>query len=214
MMATFSPHNAKYLPLEWQRLMLCEKSPIIEFYPQHFQVDPNDHKKSSQYVALIPFIDEERLVQALKPIYSKLTPEEKKHNTLDDDRLFIHSQNPDYPKFKELSDNAEKHITENDPIQLQIRLTDRLLGYVWKYDKDNIINTGHNQVICFKNCDSLFRNESVEKDVHNSVSLQTASNQSNPDSTAQSQSQQQQVLSSKQVYKPAPWSKLPQSHQN
>jgi 5'-3' exoribonuclease 2 len=206
MMATFSPQSAQYLPSEWQSLMLDKKSPIIEFYPQHFWIDPNDKKKSSQYVTLIPFIDENRLLQALVPVYSTLTQEEEKRNTLGDNRLFIHLQNPAYPKFKELSDVAEKQRTENNPIPLQKILTGRLLGYVWHYDKEALPSAYKNdQVICLKNCDSSFRNESVEKDMHNSVHQQTISNQSNPGSTVQSQ--RQQALSSTQVSSPAPWSK-------
>jgi 5'-3' exoribonuclease 2 len=176
MMATFSPQNVKYLPPQWQSLMLNENSPIIEFYPRNFKIDPNDKKKSSQYVALIPFINENHLLEALETVYSTLTQEEEKRNTLDYDRIFIHSQNLSDKKFKELSGNGEKQITENNPIQLQAILNGRLFGYVWPDNNDNTINIdsdqeallsdykdiSNNQVIRFKYRDPLFPGSTMQ----------------------------------------------------
>ena len=51
-------------------------SAIIDFYPEDFQIDLNGKKQAWQGVALLPFVDEQRLKDALKPVYNKLTVEE------------------------------------------------------------------------------------------------------------------------------------------
>lgn len=41
-------------------------SPIIDFYPKDFESDLNGKKNDWEAVVLIPFIDEKRLLAALK----------------------------------------------------------------------------------------------------------------------------------------------------
>jgi 5'-3' exonuclease len=43
-------------------------SPIIDFYPTKLQYDPNGKKFSWQWVVLLPFIDEERLLRAVNSV--------------------------------------------------------------------------------------------------------------------------------------------------
>jgi 5'-3' exoribonuclease 2 len=140
--------------------MLNSTSPIFNFYPRYFYVDPNGKRNSSQYVALLPFINEERLLEALQPVYSMLTSDEKKRNTRDHDRLFIHQKNLS-DNFKKLSGN----ITENNPIQIQNILKGKLIGDVWLDDNDNIIHSEEDkkEVICFKYRDPLCCIKSLEK---------------------------------------------------
>ena len=51
-------------------------SSIIDFYPTNFRVDLNGKKFAWQGVALLPFVDEERLLQALREVYDDLMPDE------------------------------------------------------------------------------------------------------------------------------------------
>ena len=53
-----------------------QDSPIIDFYPTDFKVDLNGKKFMWQGVALLPFVDETRLLRALKEHYHTLTDEE------------------------------------------------------------------------------------------------------------------------------------------
>jgi len=42
-----------------------------------------------QGVALLPFVDEDRLLKAVQPLYSKLAPEDRRLNEFGNDLLFV-----------------------------------------------------------------------------------------------------------------------------
>ena len=46
--------------------MTNPNSPIIDFYPNDFQLDMNGKKQEWEAIVKIPFIDQKRLVAALK----------------------------------------------------------------------------------------------------------------------------------------------------
>jgi len=46
--------------------MVNPNSPITDFYPKDFDTDMNGKKADWEAVVKIPFIDEERLIKALK----------------------------------------------------------------------------------------------------------------------------------------------------
>ena len=52
-------------------------SPILDYYPPEFECDLNGKQQEWEAVVLIPFIDEKRLLEAVKPRYPHMTPEEK-----------------------------------------------------------------------------------------------------------------------------------------
>jgi len=47
-------------------------SPIIEFYPPDFELDLNGKKQEWEAIVVIPFIDEQLLLQTMKSILSKI----------------------------------------------------------------------------------------------------------------------------------------------
>lgn len=57
-------------------LILFQESVIIDFYPEDFKIDLNGKKFAWQGVALLPFVDEKRLIKAVQPFYNLLTPAE------------------------------------------------------------------------------------------------------------------------------------------
>jgi 5'-3' exoribonuclease 1 len=48
--------------------MTDPNSPIIEFYPPDFDLDLNGKKQDWEAIVVIPFIDERRLLDAMKRI--------------------------------------------------------------------------------------------------------------------------------------------------
>ncbi|CUM68601.1 uncharacterized protein PRCAT00006328001 [Priceomyces carsonii] len=93
-----SGHN---LPEVFRGLMSDPSSEIIDFYPEDFQIDMNGKKMSWQGIALLPFIDEDRLLKAVQAQYPLLSEYEEDRNTLKHDVLFISNENKNYRKFNE-----------------------------------------------------------------------------------------------------------------
>jgi 5'-3' exoribonuclease 2 len=82
-----------------QGLMTDDDSPIIDFYPDDFEIDMNGKKMVWQGVALLPFIDEKRLLKALKSKEPELSDDEKRRNKWGDNVMFIADHNALYDPF-------------------------------------------------------------------------------------------------------------------
>ncbi|VDK51600.1 unnamed protein product [Anisakis simplex] len=98
LMAVFPAASKKHLPETWQHLMTDDESPIIDFYPEDFQVDLNGKKYAWQGVALLPFVDESRLLETLKTVYETLDAFERERNSRGPDRIFVGPKHP-FAKF-------------------------------------------------------------------------------------------------------------------
>ena len=82
--------------------MTDPESPIIDFYPTSFEIDMNGKKMTWQGVALLPFIDEKRLLESMQPRYSGLTEVEVERNKRGSSILFVSDDNPLYPSLEAL----------------------------------------------------------------------------------------------------------------
>lgn len=82
LMAVFPAASASALPKTWRNLMSDQNSNIIDFYPINFTIDLNGKSAAWMGTALLPFIDEQRLFDALKDVYPDLNEEEKTRNSL------------------------------------------------------------------------------------------------------------------------------------
>jgi 5'-3' exoribonuclease 1 len=68
-------------------------SPIIDFYPTEFETDLNGKKADWEAIVKIPFIEENRLLKALKSREQLLTPSEKSRNSFGDSHYFHFESN-------------------------------------------------------------------------------------------------------------------------
>nr|XP_031861454.1 5'-3' exoribonuclease 2 [Kwoniella shandongensis]KAA5528526.1 5'-3' exoribonuclease 2 [Kwoniella shandongensis] len=99
LLGVFPAASRIHLPEPLQTLMVDEDSPIIDFYPPDFEIDMNGKKMAWQGVALLPFIDQKRLLTALKSKEDELSDDEKRRNSWGDNVMFISSENPLYGAF-------------------------------------------------------------------------------------------------------------------
>jgi 5'-3' exoribonuclease 2 len=89
LMAVFPAASRAHIPEAWRALMTEADSPLFEFYPPDFEIDLNGKRFAWQGVALLPFVDQEKLLEELAKVYSKLTDEEKRRNIRGADRIFV-----------------------------------------------------------------------------------------------------------------------------
>ena len=82
--------------------MTDEESPIIDFYPTSFPIDMNGKKMSWQGVALLPFIDQDRLLGAMHPRYSLLTEDEVRRNKWGNNIMYTFEEHPLYHSMEAL----------------------------------------------------------------------------------------------------------------
>lgn len=90
--------------------MVEEDSPILDFYPESFEIDMNGKKMLWQGVALLPFIDEKRLLDALATRYPLLSEEEVRRNAFGTDVIMISEEHALYPTLELLY--TKRKITE------------------------------------------------------------------------------------------------------
>eukprot|EP00105_Crassostrea_gigas_P029751 XP_011451785.1 PREDICTED: 5'-3' exoribonuclease 2 [Crassostrea gigas] len=127
LMGVFPAASKKHLPVTWQRLMCDPESPIIDFYPIDFKIDLNGKKYAWQGVALLPFVDEKRLLSALEKVYPDLTDAERERNTWGSDRLFVGIRHPSYSFFEGL---YEGELTK-EGVKVDPKNAEGMGGLVW-----------------------------------------------------------------------------------
>ncbi|CCK72796.1 ssRNA exonuclease RAT1 KNAG_0L01770 [Huiozyma naganishii CBS 8797] len=110
LMSVLPAASGHTLPPIFRPLMSDVDSPIIDFYPQEFKIDMNGKKMSWQGIALLPFIDEKRLLETVRAQYPKLSEEERARNCRNEDILLISNKNANYEKFvKKLYKDSKEH---------------------------------------------------------------------------------------------------------
>jgi 5'-3' exoribonuclease 2 len=98
-------------------------SPIIDFYPEKFVIDLNGKKSAWQGVVLLPFIDEKRLIDAMKERNCFLVDDDHKLNMEGQDFIFVGSQNELY---KVMNGLLNQNVTE--PIVIDVTVGKAVFG--------------------------------------------------------------------------------------
>ncbi|KAG6880404.1 hypothetical protein C0992_000006 [Termitomyces sp. T32_za158] len=102
LMGVFPAASRQHIPAVFHSLMTAQDSPIVDFYPETFEIDMNGKKMAWQGIALLPFIDEKRLLDAMAKEYPNLTEEEVKRNQWGNNVIFASDEHPVYPFYEGL----------------------------------------------------------------------------------------------------------------
>lgn len=115
------------IPEVFHDLMSDPKSEIIDFYPEDFPIDLNGKKFAWQGVALLPFIDEKRLLDAMGKRYPLLSEEEKGRNAMGKDVLLLSDR---HPLYEDLAANFYSKKQGVPKMKLNMRVSEGLGGKV------------------------------------------------------------------------------------
>ncbi|MCJ1427328.1 hypothetical protein MMC29_005231 [Sticta canariensis] len=113
LMGVLPAASAHALPPTLQPLFTAADSSILDFYPSSFALDMNGKRFAWQAVALLPFIDEQRLLSATAALEHMLTDEEKWRNSRRIDQIYLLSSHAMAPDVFELEDAAAGKAEED-----------------------------------------------------------------------------------------------------
>ncbi len=95
LLAVFPKQSSHAVPLCYRHLLSEPSSEIIDFYPTNFHIDINGQRFEWMGVTLLPFIDRDRLVKAMKKADRNgeaLTDHEKELNSFGEVLVFMEKE--------------------------------------------------------------------------------------------------------------------------
>lgn len=115
------PSSSYLLPKPYRWLMTSPESPLIDFYPDTFTVDMNGKRWPWEAVALLPFIDSAKLIQASRSLIdeSELTDEEKRLNEFGETYVLTQSLAHDGAAITEPIYETVWNLNEDDNVAFQ-----------------------------------------------------------------------------------------------
>ena len=119
------------IPEVFHSLMTDKASDIIDFYPEEFPIDLNGKKFAWQGVALLPFIDEKRLLNAMATKYPLLSAADSARNETGKDVLIMSDS---HPLYEEIAMNFYSKRQGTKTLKLNSKISEGLAGNVEKND--------------------------------------------------------------------------------
>jgi 5'-3' exoribonuclease 2 len=89
LMGVMPKQSAHCLPKCYRHLLSDPRSEIIDFYPTDFKLDINGARFAWMGVNLLPFIDRERLVRAMRKAEKDLDAHQVERNALGHNYVFV-----------------------------------------------------------------------------------------------------------------------------
>jgi 5'-3' exoribonuclease 2 len=112
LMSVLPAASSEALPEPYRALMSSPTSPIIDFYPETFELDMNGKKQAWHAIVLLPFIDEARLLAAVRPISRQLSEEERQRNSKGNDSLILSDTHSAAPSLLQLQSSCAETAHE------------------------------------------------------------------------------------------------------
>lgn len=131
LMSVLPAASSHAIPEPFRSLMTDADSDILEFYPEDFAVDLNGKKFKWQGVALLPFIDEKKLLAAMATRYPLLSEEDKARNEPGKDALLFSTK---HPLYKDVETNFYSKREGAPKFKLTAKRSEGLLGHVERND--------------------------------------------------------------------------------
>ena len=108
LMGVLPAASSHALPVAYAPLMSEKDSPIIDFYPEDFELDMNGKRFTWQAVALLPWIDANRLLEQTEMLEYTLTAEEKRRNSINEEEIYVNASHPLAKQFLELEEREDE----------------------------------------------------------------------------------------------------------
>ena len=115
------------IPEVFRSLMTDKDSEILDFYPEDFPIDLNGKKFAWQGVALLPFIDEKRLLSAMATKYPLLSADDAARNETGRDVLILSDR---HPLYEDIATNFYSKRQGVPKLKLNPRVSEGLAGHV------------------------------------------------------------------------------------
>ncbi|KAI8979769.1 XRN 5'-3' exonuclease N-terminus-domain-containing protein [Mycotypha africana] len=129
LMGVLPAASRDHIPKPFHVLMTEADSPIIDYYPTEFDVDMDGKKFEWQGVVKLPFINTERLLEAMSTVYDQLNEEEQQRNSEGPSILYVSESHKAYNFISTVYSKR----TVGQKLPLDPRLCDGLTGEI---DKD------------------------------------------------------------------------------
>ncbi|KAH8740638.1 Kar1/Rat1 like exonuclease [Cryptosporidium ryanae] len=151
LMSVLPPKSGRAcLPDEFYRLMIDSSNNINKYYPTKFKQDPNGNKQRWKWVALLPFIDQNILLNTVRPLEERMNLLSKFRNKLGRDIIYSFKYSPLKGLIERFSESENNSFIQIDDMQI--------FGTINKYNNiENNSIQGNNYVLkpVYESCDNV-----------------------------------------------------------